>query len=71
MKQFLLNYFNFKSNKINPRDLLGGPVSKAPRFLMQGDRGSIPDPGTRFHMLQLKIPHATARTRCNQINKLN
>ena len=71
MKHFLLNYFNFKINKINPRDPLGGLVSKAPRFLMQADRGSIPDPGTRFHMLQLKIPHATAKTRYNQINKLN
>ena len=39
-------------------------------------QGSIPGWGTRSHMpqlrvrvLQLKIPHATTKTRCSQINK--
>ena len=38
MKHFLLNYFNFKINKINSRDLPGGLVSMAPRSPMQWDR---------------------------------
>ena len=34
-----------------------------------GGLGSIPGQGTRSHMLQLKILHATIKTRCSQINK--
>ena len=33
-----------------------------------GDLGSIPCRGTRSHMPQLKIPHASAKTRHSQIN---
>ena len=42
-----------------------------------GDSDSVPGQGTRFHMLQLKIPHttmmiedlyATNKTQSNQIN---
>ena len=33
-----------------------------------GGLGSIPGQGTRPHMLQLKILHATTKTLCNQIN---
>ena len=37
----------------------------------RGGRGlfSIRDQGTRSHMLQVKIPHATVKTRHSQINK--
>ena len=33
------------------------------------DAGSIPDQGTRFHMLQLKIPYAITKTWHSQINR--
>ena len=32
-----------------------------------GGLGSIPDQGTRSHMLQLKIPRAATKTQCSQI----
>ena len=55
----------------------GGPVAKASSSQCRGP-GSIPDQGTRFHMLQLKILHATktedpqaaTKTRNRQMNKL-
>ena len=34
-----------------------------------GGLGSILSQGARFHMLQLKIPCATTKTQCSQINK--
>ena len=34
-----------------------------------GDPGLIPGQGVRSRMLQLKIPHATTKTRRSQINK--
>ena len=38
--------------------------------LNAGGTGSIPGQGTRSHMLQLKILHASTKTQCSQINKL-
>lgn len=37
---------------------------------MQGAQGSIPDRGTRSHMLQFKILHATTKTQHSQKTKL-
>ena len=34
-----------------------------------GGPGLIPGQGTRFHMLQLKIMHASTKTQCSQINE--
>ena len=34
-----------------------------------GGLGSIPDRGTRSHMLQLKILHTSTKNGCSQINK--
>ena len=34
-----------------------------------GGLSSIPGQGTRSHMWQLKIPHATTKTQQNQIDK--
>ena len=50
------------------RDFLSGP---AVRTANAGDWGSIPDQGTRFPMPQLKISHATTKTRSGQINIIN
>ena len=36
--------------------------------LNAGGQGSIPGRGTGSHMLQLKTPHATTKTRHSQIN---
>ena len=35
-----------------------------------GGQGSIPGQGTRSHVSQLKILHATVETQCSQINQL-
>ena len=37
------------------------------RAPIAGGLGSIPDQGTRSHMLQLKIPRAATKTQCSQI----
>ena len=34
-----------------------------------GNPGLIPGQGTRFHLQQLKILHATIKTNCSQINR--
>ena len=47
----------------------GGPVAKTLCSQCRG-LGSIPGQGTGFHMLQLKIPSATAKTYCSQVNNL-
>ena len=39
----------------------GGPVLKMPCPNSEG-QGSVPGQGTRFHMPQLKIPHAATET---------
>ena len=47
-------------------DFPGGPVAETPHSQCRG-LGSIPGRGTRSHMLQLKIQHATTKTWCSQI----
>ena len=58
----------FSSRKESLGGLPGGPVAKT-AFSMQGAHSSTPDHRTRSPMLQLRIPHATTRTCCSQINK--
>ena len=42
-------------------DFPDGPVAKTPYTPSAGGLGLIPDQGTRFHMPQLKIPHAAMK----------
>ena len=52
------------------KDFPGRPVAKA-CTPQSGSLGSISGRGTRFHIPQLKIPHATTTTWCSQIkNKI-
>ena len=37
--------------------------------LNAGGQDLVPGQGTRFHMPQLRIPHAATKTRCSQIHK--
>ena len=46
--------------------MVQGPRCHTPNA---GGLGSIPSQGTRSHMLQLKISHATAKIQHSQINK--
>ena len=55
-------------------DIPGGPVAKT-LHSNAGDLGLIPGQETRSHLMQLsvplpqlKIPHATSKTRCNPVN---
>ena len=51
-----------------PRDFPGGPMAKTLCFQCR-DMGSTAGQGARFHVPQLKIPHATAKMGHSQINK--
>ena len=55
--------------KSGGEDFLGGPVAKTLCSQCSG-AGSILGQGTGSHMLQLKIPSATAKTYCSQVNHL-
>ena len=46
----------------------GGPVAKTCTPNAEG-LGSLPGQGTRSHTPQVKILHATTKTRCSQTNK--
>ena len=47
------------------RDFPGGPMAQTPHS-QAGGPDLIPDQGIRFHMPQLKILHATAKTQHSQ-----
>ena len=55
------------STETTRRDFPGGPVAKTPCFQLQGAGVSIPGQGTRSHVLQLKILHATTKVWQSQI----
>ena len=62
---------------LNPRTILLEPNPRTTLVVQwlrlcapnAGDLSSIPGQGTRSHMPQLKIPCATIKTWCSQINK--
>ena len=58
----------FSSRKESLGGLPGGPVAKT-AFSTQGAHSSTPGQGTRSPMLQLRIPHATTKICCSQINR--
>ena len=64
-------FYLFHCKKVQAKEKI--PVRQTDRLRLcvfnAGGLSSIPGQGTRSHMWQLKIPHATTKTQQNQIDK--